>query len=234
MVLDTMGIHIVLRRHKREHRRTADTIAGMVEEGYQKGGIREHPNYEEQGEVTMADEKIIMYDSNEAAKVETGISGWVDSHGRFFGSDEHLARWSGCTHKLCECGELVKKDHIRCDLCREQADIDRYEAAEREEWDEQSPLYSQAHDRFFDSMDEIYDTWEESKLCLPALRLYICDAQYMHPGEADHWADVMPEEGDLPEEILKAIDDLNMAIKDYGSAISWFPSKCAADIKSIA
>ncbi len=64
-------------------------------------------------------EKIIMYDSSEAAKPATSI-GWVNGHGLFF-RDEHTARYTGCTHIKCKiCGyPTTNKEYATCDKCRD-------------------------------------------------------------------------------------------------------------------
>ena len=48
-----------------------------------------------------AQKPIIMYDAPEAASLKT-VTGWVSADGRFFGSNEDLARYSGATHRRCE------------------------------------------------------------------------------------------------------------------------------------
>ena len=59
-------------------------------------------------------EKIVMYDSPEAATYRTDIKGWVSRDGHFYGdngpSAEHGARWSGCTHMNCKCGTSMRKE----------------------------------------------------------------------------------------------------------------------------
>ncbi|HAT6800607.1 TPA: hypothetical protein JAN03_00980 [Citrobacter freundii] len=51
--------------------------------------------------MNMKTEKIVMMDSDEAASIQT-VTGWVDRHGRFWGGDEHQARWCGATHRKCK------------------------------------------------------------------------------------------------------------------------------------
>jgi len=51
--------------------------------------------------MNMKTEKVVMMDSDEAASIQT-VTGWVDRQGRFWGSDEHQARWSGATHRKCK------------------------------------------------------------------------------------------------------------------------------------
>ena len=43
---------------------------------------------------------IVMYESDEAASIQT-LTGWVDRHGRYWGENEHQARWCGATHRKC-------------------------------------------------------------------------------------------------------------------------------------
>ena len=83
--------------------------------------------------------KIILYDSDEAAKFVTGISGWVDRRGVFFGDShdsEDVARYSGCTHRCCSCGNVMEKYHTKCAVCREREATERYKKREKKDWDE--------------------------------------------------------------------------------------------------
>lgn len=48
----------------------------------------------------MREVKVVMYESTEAASIEA-VTGWVDPHGRFWGKDEHMARYCGSTHRHC-------------------------------------------------------------------------------------------------------------------------------------
>ncbi|KGB00537.1 hypothetical protein DR73_495 [Enterobacteriaceae bacterium ATCC 29904] len=43
-------------------------------------------------------EKVVMMDSPEAASIQT-LTGWVDRQGRYWGKDEHQARWCGAMQK---------------------------------------------------------------------------------------------------------------------------------------
>ena len=42
--------------------------------------------------------KIILPESPEAASIQT-VTGWVSSNGRYWGNDEHMARYDGSTHR---------------------------------------------------------------------------------------------------------------------------------------
>ena len=60
----------------------------------------------------MADSKEIRYDSAEAATYKTGLAGWVSCTGNFWGEDEHMARWTGCTHQSCACGFALERRRV--------------------------------------------------------------------------------------------------------------------------
>jgi hypothetical protein len=51
--------------------------------------------------IAMPEEKVVMYESSEAASIQT-VTGWVGADGRFWGNDEHMARYCGATHRHCE------------------------------------------------------------------------------------------------------------------------------------
>lgn len=70
-------------------------------------------------------EKVVMSDSTEAAQLVT-ITGWVSRTGIFYGNDERIARYAGCTHRPCEtedCGKPTEKTYIYCDDCRHKRDV---------------------------------------------------------------------------------------------------------------
>jgi len=72
------------------------------------------------------DSKIIMFDSNEAANFQTGLSGWVSRQGHYWGNDERAARYDGCTHTHCEdCREPVDRGRLICLPCHEIRQIKR-------------------------------------------------------------------------------------------------------------
>src|ERR1700749_2919897 len=78
-------------------------------------------------------EEMVMYDSDRAAKRVTitgyrkePMTGWMDRFGRYFGDDENLARYSGCTHKTCDCGKPMTKGWLKCEDCRAVSARERY------------------------------------------------------------------------------------------------------------
>jgi hypothetical protein len=83
----------------------------------------------------MKTEPVVPFDSPEAAKQVT-ITGWISSDGRFYGDNEHLARYAGCTHRKCRtCDNIVEKCYIYCDSCTHKQALERYNALPTKEWD---------------------------------------------------------------------------------------------------
>lgn len=173
--------------------------------------------------------KPIFPESPEAAKFVTGISGWVDRDGGFFGNDERLARYSGSTHKKCSCGEVITKNSY-CEKCHRSADIERYKSAKKLEWDHKTPLYSDSNDEYILTIDDLINLMEELEItCVDDLRLFICEPNYLSQIEIDYWSDDIPEDGELPGNVGEALDALNKEISK-SIAVSWSPGKFAAII----
>jgi len=173
-------------------------------------------------------EKIVLNTSDEAATFKTGISGWVDRHGRFYGKDERMARWSGCTHVLCSgCGKPVSKGWTACADCRLKKSIERYHKMERKEWDGETPLYSHMADKYFFDADELTDHLEEFECTEKDMQLIICKPMYLSQIDEDHFNDDLPEDGELPGEVFDALYKLNFAIRRQ-DPVGWMPDKYAA------
>ena len=174
--------------------------------------------------------KVILPDSPEAATYQT-VSGWVSAKGHFYGKDERLARYDGSTHRPCsECGELIEKNSY-CRPCHAKKEIAKYDAMPRKEWDGTTPLYSETADQYFFSEDELRDYSEVEGPTIEEMRLTICVPTYageIEPSEL--YERELPEEGDIPEELQKAFDDLNEFIRESKIILSWTPGKFAAEV----
>jgi len=176
--------------------------------------------------------EIILSTSKDAATFKTGISGWVDRHGHFFGNDERSARWSGATHILCpECGKTTNKNYTMCADCRLQKSIERYNKMERKEWDGETPLYSDSLNRYFFDFDDIADEFVSHGGSVDSLRLTICEPMYLQQVEEDYFYDDLPEDFELPEDVLSALEELNKTIKEQ-KPVTWAPGKYAVIIES--
>ena len=177
----------------------------------------------------MTDE-MIMIDSDESAKRGT-VEGWISRHGRFYGDCESAARYEGCTHVYCEsCNAAIPKHGMTiCKDCEEKKDIERYNAMPRKAWDRETPLYSEEHDEYFFSEDELNYFIEEHECSIESLRLIICEPTRFSTLDANYFYDDLPEDGELPAELEAAIDALNAVIETLPPG-SWSPGKYAADL----
>ena len=177
----------------------------------------------------MSEEKV-MYDSDKAAKKVHNISGWIDIHGRFWGTDEHMARWSSCTHHICDCGEEVSKNWIKCEKCRHKKDVEKFRALESREWDGKTPLCLYNDDRYFFSEDELYDYAEDVGVKVESIGLVICQPVHLREVDPDYWCDELAEDGELPPEVKDALAVFNAVIKKQNPS-AWEPGKYRAIIK---
>lgn len=171
-----------------------------------------------------------MENSDEAATYRTDISGWVSRHGQFFGNDERTARYAGSTHKLCECGEVTLHVYGRCNKCEDKKAIENYNKKERRKWDKCSFIYSQEYDKYFGGIKELENFLNEyEKKDRPEIKDFLlvhCDSQNLNEIDEDYWSDLMPDECELPDEIIEALEDFNEIIREQ-EPVSWVPGNIA-------
>lgn len=185
--------------------------------------------------MNTTDPKIILDTDPKAATYRTDIKGWVSRTGLFYGDDpgaEQAARYDGCTHHKCsQCPNPTPKGRVYCPACAEAQKIAQYKARQRKKWDETGAIYSDKYDVFFSSWDDAEHfaaTHATPPGVLSDLRLLICEPVYLRPLDPDYWMDDFPEDLEIPEEVLSAIDELNQVLKNYGP-ISWWPGKFAEE-----
>ncbi len=172
-------------------------------------------------------EKPIFPESEEAAKFVTGISGWVDRKGNFYGADERLARIAGSTHKHCDCGAVISRNSY-CKECARRRHIEKYQSAQKIEWDHKTPLYSQRNDVYLYDIDDLISLMEECEVTdTEELELFVCKPNYLREIESDHWADYLPEDVGLPSEVEAELKEFNSVIRK-SEPVSWSPGKFAA------
>lgn len=177
----------------------------------------------------MMTEQVILYESDEAASYRTDIKGWVSRTGMYYGDDsgsESAARYEGCTHHKCrDCDKLTERQWLICQSCVDLREEARYLAMPEAEWDGYAWLYSDCLDRYFanpdDADDYIVNSLEGKTLA--DLRLVICKPNFVRPLESDYCCDEIPEDGDLDDDVQKAMDDFNKAV--HGIILSWSPGK---------
>lgn len=184
-------------------------------------------------------DKIVMYESPEAATYVENVKGWIDKDGRFFGDGpdgEQMARYFSCTHKKCECGGITERSWTRCEDCRNKAEIERYKALPFEEWDGITPVVIAFGDKYFYSEEEISDWIAEHNEDLEPgdriteLELLICTPNKLQYLDSSYWEDVLFEDTEIPKELQEAVNAVNKVI-DTLPAQSYSPGKIRTTYK---
>ena len=172
--------------------------------------------------------KIVLYDSPEAAEIKT-VTGWVSREGVFWGKNEHQARYGGCTHIKCECGNVISKSRIKCDDCYSKISREKYLALPFREYDG-SPVVIWNDDKYFFSEDDIEEYLYENEMS--EIELLFCREQKWTEVSSDVWEDIMVEEQDfLPDALQAALDNLNKVIAELPPC-SYFPGSIRTVYKS--
>lgn len=169
---------------------------------------------------------IIMYDSPEAAEIKT-LTGWVGGN-RYWGQDEHMARWAGCTHVKCECGHVHEKTWTMCPECRLKKAKERYDALPFKEWDGIEPVVDWDGDRYFFSIDDLNDYMVENEIT--EIDLLICSPVHYTPIRIDLWEGDTHEDWEPPKELQEKLNDINNYLKTL-PAHSWMPGKIRTSYK---
>lgn len=188
----------------------------------------------------MANEKIVCFDSPEAASIQT-VTGWVDRHGVFWGDDERQARWCGCTHMPCvECGVQIERGPGRCEKCQEKFAFSQWLNMPEGDWNGSDMLYSERDDKWFPYIEDLDFHLDQSAKTFAqlgdflALRLVIGRPVYAHERDPrETYQDDLPEDTDIPQEIEEAFNILNKSIKAYKHPLCWEPGEFRPTEKSI-
>lgn len=151
-------------------------------------------------------------DSPEAAQRKEYIL-WVSRNGRGY-TDEHTARWDGCTHVLCStCGKPTPKHYLICDECRRIKRKAKYMAMPFREWDGKTLLCIHDTDTYFQDEDDIFMYCEENDIKSEDLDLVLCEPVMPHALDPhDFYSDDLAEDCDMPDEIINAFDLLNKTL----------------------
>lgn len=178
----------------------------------------------------MTEEKIIMYDSAEAATYKTDIKGWVSSDGRYYGDNEDIARYAGCTHKKCDCGNIHEKGRTKCNACIAKSQREKYNNLPFEEWDGLTPLVLFRDDQYFFDEDSIEEYCEENNVKFEDLMLVICEPNNYYQINSDYWEDILPEDDNIDPKLEEKLKELNKFIKTLPPA-SWGEGKLRTSYK---
>lgn len=185
------------------------------------GAYAHRPAAAEGGDA-VSKQRILYTDDSIARRVT--VTGWADRNGHFWGDSEHMARWSSCTHVVCACGAEVEKHWLACRACRDKQSEERWQRLPLVEWDGKTPLCVHDGDRFFFDADDLYDWCDANSLRPSEMRLVLCEPRHFSQVSVDHWADELPEDGELPGNIQAALDALNAVIDAHQGPAAWYPS----------
>jgi hypothetical protein len=179
----------------------------------------------------MKEEKIIMYDSPEAASCEImhDVPVWTSRTGfKFYGNDaEHLARYEGCTHRKCErCGKITSRYYTLCDSCMKEDDDKKFYSFPVVEWKKDMPVCRYRDDAYFWDMDGITDYCEENDIKPSELQLVLCEPVYAKKIDFEScYEDDLPEDSELPEEIAEQAEKYNSWIHEHHVILSYSPTE---------
>jgi hypothetical protein len=182
----------------------------------------------------MDENKMILNTSDEAAHFVSGISGWVSRHGNFFGKDERLARYDGCTNTVCECGKPCEKGWIKCIDCRDKADDERFRSFPKQAWDEKIPITLFRGDDYFFDREQLEEWCEEHEITPSEVQLVICKPNYAREINNDFYGDDLPDDSSLEDVapgLAEKIAEVNKYIYDNRPILSWSPSNIAAIVE---
>ena len=169
---------------------------------------------------------MILASSPEAASIQT-VTGWVARDGRFWGDDERMARFCGSTHRTCEVnpehGPVEK--HSYCKACHAEKKEAQWLAMPKAPFAKGlMPLCVFNSDRFFFDVDDLRYWLEEHALNPEGVRLVQCEPVHAEPIDPnEHFADDLPEDGEVPDELRVAFDALNAVIAKC-EPLCWRPA----------
>lgn len=182
-------------------------------------------------------EPLVMYDSPEAARPLTreellSFEGrvWMSRKGRVFIGDgaQHLARYDGSTHAKCkDCGATVRYFVIRCDSCVDASRRADYAQLPRHPWPDHGHVYDQHTGEWFHNPEGFLQDYQGEDFA--DAMLFAGEPVFAHPIEEDLWADDLPEDGEMPEELLAIIREANKKIAAIAEPLTYTASKRAVE-----
>lgn len=179
----------------------------------------------------MPKEKVIMFDSAEAAELKT-VTGWVSASGRFWGDNEDMARYDGATHRQCKENPDHPIHSVRgyCPICHQERRDAAFLRMPVKPWAGE-PLVIFDDDRYFFDEDSLVDYIVDEEINLDDLRLCICEPNMPREIDpSDLFCDDLPEDGEIRDgDLLAAFDLLNEMIRK-SEPLSWSEGKYAAQL----
>ncbi len=194
----------------------------------------------------MSDEKIVLYDSDQAAHRGVPPEGWISARGNWFGNMPHsedMARSDGCTHKKCPvCKEnVIEKNRWQCSECSAKRIDESFQSLEEVEWCFDSwPVCLCNGEHYFFDEDELEFYIEHHMelgydcFAVAGLDLVNCKPIFAPELDEDHF-ELPDEDGDLnrlPSPIYEAVLQYNKAVRECEEPTSWMPGNKRLKVKA--
>ncbi len=174
----------------------------------------------------------------DSAEMRTGIIGWwCKSCNRYWGSDEHMARYCCATSLPCECGGRTEARYSTlCRACRRVKVAARWEAMEKVEWDGKTPVCKWDSDGYFFDEDELADHIADvihEGGSVECLRLAHCERSVPRTFEmAEFLQDYLGLDFDDHQMFLAIDEEVNSWIKK-NAPVMWEPGGKAISAESL-
>jgi hypothetical protein len=138
----------------------------------------------------------------------------------------------------CECGKTYEKGRVRCLFCQAKKDSEEYYALPIAKWDGETPTCDDDRDKYFwdkeQLLDEMYWQLEEAKKRgeEPEMHVVVCEPHYLHLLDGEEWSDDLADDGELSDDVGKAIDAFNAVLKAQGPSC-WYPGNERIDMDAL-
>lgn len=175
---------------------------------------------------TSQSNEIILEENIEKLIFQKQETVWALPDGRYHMSKDTLL-FGSYTHKRCKCGAIIERHRGKCDACYEEFAKEKYYKLEIADWDG-TIVYEETYDKYFYDIDDLADFIETEKedgneVDIQDLRIVLCEPNYLAQIDYSYWDECLPEDGVLPEELIKKVDEFNIWLSTQ-SPISWSPS----------
>ncbi len=177
-------------------------------------------------------EEVIRY---EDAAEQCTVTGWrCLKCRRFYGDDEHMARWCcGNKDQPCECGGRIHGSYVRCQACQDKARDEQWAKIPKVEWDGESPVCVFDDDKyFFGGAEEVLYWLDDREIKVEDARLVICEQASLREFEiCEFLSDDLPEDG---ADFSGA--DIDKIVNDWIAANVrplWYPTGNAVSVESL-
>lgn len=98
-------------------------------------------------------------------------------------------------------------------------------------WEKNKPVSIYKSDKYFFNYDDLISYCEENEIDLADLMIVACEPIYARLLDTDFFAECLADDGELPDALVKAIEDFNAKVEAYPHALSWVPTNKRIEFK---